>query len=348
MTDRYESAALTQATQAIFTAAGLESDKARAVATYLVAADLMGHTTHGLALAPWYLQAIRDGFVAGDGEAEVISDRGAAICWRGRRLPGAWLTEQAVLLASSRAKTHGTATVVVGDSYHNGALAAYLTLATDQGLLVSVASSSPSGAQVAPFGGTTGVYTPDPVAWGIPTPDGPILIDLSASITTANMCARMTREGRDYDQDWLQDASGVPSRDPTVLGRGGTLLPTGGRDHGQKGYGMALAVEALTQGLAGYGRADAPRGTNAAITVTAYDPEAFGGTEAFLRQTGWLRAACLASAPADPAHPVRLPGQAAMARKTQALAHGLTLYPGIYDGLAAEAATYGVALPAAL
>ena len=36
-----------------------------------------------------------------------------------------------------------------------------------------------------------------------------------------------------------------------MLQDGGTLLPTGGLDHGQKGYGMALHAEALTQGLAG-------------------------------------------------------------------------------------------------
>jgi len=59
------------------------------VARYLVEADLMGHTTHGLALAPWYLQSIADGVMTKAGDPEVVSDRGAAICWRGRRLPGA-------------------------------------------------------------------------------------------------------------------------------------------------------------------------------------------------------------------------------------------------------------------
>lgn len=327
---------------------GLEDDKSRAVATYLVEADLMGHDTHGLALLPWYLDNIRDGIVALSGDPQVISDRGAAICWNGRRLPGAWLTEQAVLTATDRARQFGTATVAIGNSHHNGALAAYLALATDQGMLVSIASSSPSGQQVAPYGGTAGVFTPDPVAWGIPAPDGPILIDISASITTANMCARMVREGRDYHADWLLDDQGQPTRDPQVIGKGGSLLPTGGLDHGQKGYGMALSVEALTQGLAGYGRADAPKGTNAAVTVSVYDPAAFGGTDNFLRQTGWLANACLASPPRDPARPVRLPGQAALARKARALRDGVPLYPGIFEALASVATQRGIAVPAAL
>lgn len=343
----YDAGAMRDFTARLFTAAGLEADKAGAVATYLMEADLMGHTTHGLALAPWYLRGIEDGVMTKAGAPEVVSDRGAAICWRGRRLPGAWLTSQGLKLACERAQTHGTATLVIGDSHHIGALAAYLHIATDQGVLASIASSSPSGAQVAPFGGTQGVFTPDPVAWGIPAPGEPILIDISASITTANMCARMVREGRTYPHDWLMDADGAPTSDPAVLSKGGSLLPTGGLDHGQKGYGMALSVEALTQGLAGYGRADAPAGTNAAVTISVYDPQAFGGVDAFLRQTGWLAEACRASRSRDPARPVRLPGQAALARKAEALASGVRFHPGIVDELAAEARRYQLDFPAA-
>ncbi len=329
----------------LFSAAGLAADKAAAVATYLVEADVMGHTTHGLALAPWYLQGIADGIVTKDGTPEVVSDRGPAICWRGRRLPGAWLTSEGTKLCVERAREFGTATLVIGDSHHIGALAVYLSLATDAGMMVSIASSSPSGAQVAPFGGLTGVFTPDPVAYGIPTPGEPILIDISASITTVNMAQRMIREDRAYDESWLMEADGTPTKDPKSVTRGGTLLPTGGLDHGQKGYGMALSVEALTQGLAGYGRADAPKGTNAAVTISVYDPAAFGGSDAFLNQTGWLVEACRASKPRDKDKPVRLPGEAAQARRRAAMKDGVSLYPGIWQALTQEAEKLGVAPP---
>ncbi len=338
------SKALRDFTHELFVAAGMEAEKADAVATYLLEADLMGHTTHGLALAPWYLQSIRDGVMRTSGSFDIVADKGAAICWRGNRLPGAWLVATGLELACERALTHGTATLVIGDSHHIGALAAYLMRATDQGLMVSIASSSPSGAQVAPFGGTRGVFTPNPVAYGIPTPGDPILIDISASITTLNMAQRMIREGRHYDHDWAMDATGALTRDPAAIVNGGSLLPTGGLDHGQKGYGMALSVEAATQGLAGYGRADAPKGTNAAVTITVHDPAAFGGRDAFLRQTGWLADACLASPALDRGKPVRLPSQAALARRREAIAKGVTLYPGILDALNAEAAR--LSLPA--
>ncbi len=345
---RYGATALQDFALTLFTAAGLTPALAAPIARYLVEADMMGHDTHGLALAPWYLQHIADGTVTLDGTPTVLADKAAAVAWRGNRLPGAWLVVQAMNLAIARAREFGTCTVAVGDSHHIGALAAYLHRATDQGMLVSLATSAPSAAHVAPYGGITPVLTPNPVAHGIPTPDGPILVDISASITTFNMAQRLIREGRSYPSDWVIEADGQPSRDPAALSRGGTLLPTGGLDHGQKGYGMALHVEALTQGLAGLGRVDGLVGTHCAFTVQVWDPEAFGGSAAFLRQTGWLADACHAAKPRPGGPAVRLPGEAALARKRAALTDGVPLYPTIMSALAAPAVALGIALPVPL
>ncbi len=343
---RYAAAALQDFALNLFTAAGLTQTLAAPVARYLVEADLMGHDTHGLALAPWYLSDILDGHLRYDGGPRLLRDKGAALAWDGGHLPGAFLVVQAMDLAIDRARQFGTCTIAVGGAHHIGALAAYLHRATDLGLMASLASSSPNAASVAPFGGVSGVFTPNPVAHGIPTPKGPILIDISASITTNNMSQRLIREGRIYPAPWVLDADGSPSNDPAMLTKGGTLLPTGGLDHGQKGYGMALQVEALTQALSGIGRADLPGGTTCAFTVQVWDPEAFGGTEAFLRQTGWLAEACLATPPRPGGPPVRLPGQAALARKAAALADGVPLYPSILPALSDHAARLGVPLPA--
>jgi LDH2 family malate/lactate/ureidoglycolate dehydrogenase len=341
----YDASALRAFTLDLLTAAGLPPGMAAPMARYLVEADLMGHDTHGMALLPWYLQDIESGLLPRTGTPEILRDRPAAVAWRGHRLAGAWLVVQAMDLAIGRAREFGSCTIAVSDTHHIGALATYLHRATDLGMMASITSSSPSGAMVAPFGGSKGVYTPDPVAYGIPTPDGPILIDISASITTYNMALRLMRERRGYPGDWVLTASGQASRDPKDLTEGGTLLPTGGLDHGQKGYGMALFAEALTQGLGGHGRADQAKGTQCAFTLQVWDPEAFAGTEAFLRQTGWLADACRACPPLDPKRPVRLPGDAALARKAKALERGLALYPSILPLLRDPAAKLGVALP---
>jgi LDH2 family malate/lactate/ureidoglycolate dehydrogenase len=327
--------------------AGLEAGKSQSVARLLVTADAMGHSTHGLAQLADYLADLESGAMAKGGEPTVVSDRGAAIVWDGQRLPGVWLTAKALDLAAERAAIHGLCAVSIRRSHHIGCLAAFLPAATERGLMAIVASSDPSATMVAPFGGRRGVLTPNPIAVGIPTEGDPILIDTSTSITTAGYSARLREGGARFPGLWAIDAEGRATDDPGVLtdAAGGALLPAGGLDHGWKGYGLALMVEALTQGLSAYGRADGEAEWGASVFVQVIDPALFGGAEGFARQTGFLAEACRASPPIDPAAPVRAPGEAALVGLRRANERGVDLHPAILPGLSAAAERYAVAAP---
>lgn len=343
---RFATGALTNFVVALFRAAGLDEDKARVVAEILIEADLMGHSTHGLALAPFYLDAAITGALTCSGEPEVVRDRGACITWKGKRLPGPWLTARAVDLALERVKTYGTVTVAISDSHHIGALAAYLPRATERGCMLLIASSMPSLAGVAPFGGTRPVFTPNPMAAGIPTEGDPILLDFSASITTLNMSKQLAKAGKPFPRPWALDTQGNPSDDPdVVLNQGGTLLPAGGLDHGHKGYSWAILVEALSQGIPGFGRADAPAGTSVSVFLQVIDPDAFGGQPGFKRQMSWLGEACRNNPPRPGIDRVRVPGDRANACKRAALLDGVALSPSIVSGLSAWADRFSMTLP---
>ena len=93
---------LIQYAKSLLAAAGLEPDKARAVAEVLVEGDLMGHNTHGLALLPGYLGELQSGAMEKLGAPVVLADNPAAVTWDGRRLPGPWLVLQAMELAVTR------------------------------------------------------------------------------------------------------------------------------------------------------------------------------------------------------------------------------------------------------
>jgi LDH2 family malate/lactate/ureidoglycolate dehydrogenase len=343
----YDATALIDFASRLFGAAGLNEDKARTVAEVLVEGDLMGHTTHGLALAAPYLRAAESGSMTIEGEPGLVSEHGGALCWDGRRLPGPWLVVRAIETALARVPEHGIAAVAIRESHHIGCLAAYLERATGKGYMILLSCSDPSEGSVAPFGGLRALFTPDPIAIGVPTAGDPLLIDISASITTNGMSARLHKAGSRFPGQWALDAAGVPTDDPSVLFADppGTLLPMGGHEYGHKGYGLALTIEALSQGLSGHGRADGPTGWGAAVYLQLMDPAAFGGAENFIRQTSWIANACRSNPAAPGVEAVRLPGDGAHARKRQALKDGVRLHPGVMDSLAPIAKKHGIALP---
>ena len=346
---RYSTAALTDLAAGLLTAAGLDGDKAGAVAAILVEGDLMGHTTHGLALLAPYLAELESGSMTRDGGPDVVQDVAAAVTWDGRRLPGPWLVLQAMAVATARAKQYGTGTVVIRRSHHIACLAAYLKRATDQGLLMVLTCSDPNSASVAPFGGLDPVFTPNPLSAGIPTPGEPVLVDISTSATTNGLTNRLHKEGARLPAPWVIDGHGQPSDDPAALFREpkGTILPLGGMDSGHKGYGLSLLVEALTGALAGHGRADPREGWGATVFLQILDPDAFSGSGAFTRQTGAVVDQCHAARPAQSGKAVRMPGEKGLANAKEQRDAGVELYPGILASLAPWCSKFGIPMPSA-
>jgi L-lactate dehydrogenase len=329
---------------------GLESDIARDVADVLLDGDLLGHTTHGLALLSPYLDELGHDRMAKTGQPAVRVRRLAAQTWDGNRLPGPWLCLRALETATMMARECGTGTVVIRRSHHIACLAAYLKRATDNGMVAIIESSDPTVKAVVPHGGLTPFITPNPIAAGLPTSGDPILVDVSTSITSMGYAQQQMRAGKRLPGAWLIDAEGNPTSDPGALSDEpkGALLPLGGIDAGHKGFALALLIEALTAGLAGYGRADSPTGWGATVFVQAFDPEAFGGLAEFKRQMDFIADAARRSKPRPGGDPVRLPGERGMQRYREQLDRGVALYPTILPALELWAKKYGVVLPTAL
>jgi L-lactate dehydrogenase len=344
---RRPAAALVAFAAALLERTGVRADIAGDVAAILVDGDLLGHTTHGLALLAPYLEQIESGAMAKAGAPTVVNSRPASAIWDGGRLPGPWLVLRALDTAAAMAATHGTGTVVIRRSHHIACLAAYLLRATERGLVAIVQSSDPITAAVVPHGGTTPIMTPNPIAAGLPTSGDPMLIDISTSITSMGYTKQQRDAGRRLPGPWLIDADGHATDDPNVLFTEpkGALLPLGGLDAGYKGFGLGLLIEGLTAGLAGFGRADPAEGWGATVFVQVLDPEAFAGLAAFKRQMDFLADAAHRSKPRPGVERVRLPGEAGMRRYRDQREHGVALYPTIMPALAPWAEKLGVALP---
>jgi LDH2 family malate/lactate/ureidoglycolate dehydrogenase len=347
MIARYSARDLIGFATSLLTAAGLDSAKATTVAEILTEGDLLGHTTHGLALLAPYLGDLEKGAMEKSGEPQVLADLPAAVTWDGRRLPGPWLVVRALELATARARQLGTCTVVIRRSHHIACLAAYLKRVTDQGLMVLLSCSDPTVATVAPHGGRSGVMTPNPLAAGWPTTTDPVMVDVSMSITTNARLKRLHAEKRQAPGEWFVTADGQATADPSALftNPAGALLPIGGVDHGHKGYALGLLVEALTGGLAGHGRADPAEGWTATVFIQVLDPALFGGLKNFVRATTHLAETCRAAEPRPGFECVRLPGEAGLRRRATQLADGVQLDPPILPALVPWAERFSVRVP---
>jgi len=344
---RVPAAALTQLASALLAGAGLTARHAACYAEKIVAADLLGHGSHGLRLLPRSLDELERGDLGREGDPEIVADHGACILFDGRMLPGPVVVVHAVERALARMATHGTVLVSIRRAGHVAALCTYLEMATARGLMMLIASSNPWARLVAPFGGVRPVYSPNPIAFGFPTPNDPVLMDFSASTIAANAVQEYRARGESLPGRYLLDAEGRPTDDPRALAgeRPGSILPLGGVDAGHKGFGLGLMVEALTAGLSGYGRSSVPPITNNTVFVMILDPQAFAGRDALLGETGGLVQACRAAAGAGRA--VRLPGERALAHRRRALVEGIEVAEPLRVELLRRASALGVTPPAA-
>jgi LDH2 family malate/lactate/ureidoglycolate dehydrogenase len=322
-------------------ASGLENEKAQTTARVLVEGDLLGHNTHGTALLPPYCDALRANTMTHAGHYRVLNGRAAVELWDGQRLPGPWLVEQAIARAKEMAVTCGAGTVVIRHSHHIACLAAYLEAPARAGFVTQILSSDAAVAAVAPHGGRTPVMTPNPLAISWPTEREPVIVDVSMSVTAMGLTKRMFEAKQPMPEGWAIDAEGTPTTDAGAIWNApkGALLPLGGDIAGHKGYALGLMVEALTGGLAGYGRADFDKEWGATVQIQVWDPAAFGGLAAFSRETDFMRAACKASLPRPGVDSVRLPGERGLALKNRQLKEGLLLHESITPRLRSLATT---------
>ena len=345
---RYSFKSLLTFGEELLSTAGVSKDQASVIAHILIEADMMGHVTHGLNLLSSYLQDLETGSLRKEGNETVICDHGASVVWDGNRLSGIYLTWKALEEASKRVQNIPAVTFCIRNSHHIGCLAAYMPRMVEQELFCLLASSDPSGKMVAPYGGKEAVYTPNPIAAGIPAGrGGPIIIDISTSVTAAGVVNRHKARGKKLPAPWLLDKEGKPSDDPAIFGGNGsgTILPLGGLDAGYKGYALGLLVEALTSGLAGWGRTSGPTQWGANVFIQVWNPDFFSGKKAFQKEMGWLAEQCRNTSPRSGFDRVRVPGDRALELRSQMLQEGVVLDEGILPTLKPWAEKWNISLP---
>ena len=86
----------------VLQATGVPAADARLLADSLVAAELWGHSSHGMLRLPWYVERLRQGAMQPVTHATMAVDHGAVVVLDGHDGIGQVLTQQAVALTYSQ------------------------------------------------------------------------------------------------------------------------------------------------------------------------------------------------------------------------------------------------------
>jgi len=295
---------LEQKVAALFKAVGSSDQEATQVASNLVLANLSGHDSHGVGMAPRYVDAVLEKNLMPNAHVKTLVDTGSMLGLDGQRGYGQNVGVQAMEMAFKRVKEHGSCIMSLSNAHHLGRIGHFAEMAVSHNWVSIHFVSVNSRPIVAPHGGSDGRFGTNPCCIGIPLGMGaetrePFVLDFATSMVAQGKMRVAHNEGRLVAPGTLIDEHGHPTNDPGVVvvpqsnGQMGALLPFG--QH--KGFGIAVACELLGGALSGGGtwhrQADGKRAVFNSMLTIVIDPARLGSQSSFAEESlafvDWLK-----------------------------------------------------------
>lgn len=151
---------------------------------------------------------------------------------------GYLVAERATDLAIAKAETSGIAIIGASNTWYTGMLSYYAERITGHDLVTMIASNA--SPWVAPEGGAEGRYGTNPICFGFPSTDEPVIWDIGTSAIIHAQVVEALRLGRSLPGGLAVDASGELTTDPAAA-LSGAFMPWGGH----RGSGLGLVVQML-------------------------------------------------------------------------------------------------------
>jgi len=156
-------------------------------------------------------------------------------------------------LAIEKAEEHGIGAVATFNCCHIGRMADYVLMAPPHDMMGVCAVIS--GAGIAPYGGIERIFNQSPIGIAIPAgEESPFMLDISSSVCAGGKIMHALAKGERMPEGYIIDKEGNPTTDPQDFIDGGAGLPFGG-PVAYKGYGLAMAMDAIAGILSGRGSA---------------------------------------------------------------------------------------------
>ncbi len=243
---------LYQFTHAIFTGIGCNNNDATTAAEALLAADLRGIDSHGIARLTGYVRLWEAKRINPLPQIKIVHETPSTATVDGDAGLGLVVAPFAMQVAIEKAKVAGTGWVSVRNSNHFG-IAGYHAMMALPHDMIGIAMTNAS-ALVAPTFSIERMLGTNPIAVAIPADKQPPFVADFATTTAANgKLELLQRKDAPAPLGWVQDKQGNPSTNANELKHGGTLLPLGSdREHGShKGYALGSIVDIFSAVLSG-------------------------------------------------------------------------------------------------
>ena len=339
---------LTRFGTAVLQATGVPAADAHLLADSLVAAELWGHSSHGMLRLPWYVQRLRSGAMRAGTHGRLVVDNGAIAVLDGEDGIGQVLTDRAVKLGVERARQSGISAVAVRQSNHFGTAAYFTREAAKAGCVTFLATNASPA--MAPWGGRAKAIGTNP--WSIAAPAGKYgvaVMDIANTAVARGKIYLAAERGQDIPPGWAADEAGVPTTDAQQAIHG-LILPMAGH----KGYVISFMMDVLAgvltgsgfgAGIAGPYQPDRKSGCGHLLLTIAI--ESMMARAEFEQRMEALITEVKAVPTAAGIDEIFFPGELEDRHTAQRRAHGITLADQTWQSLATLGAETGTAMPAA-
>ena len=236
----------------IFKAIGCNDSDATTATKALLAADIRGIDSHGVARLSGYVRLWEAKRINATPQIKVVHETPSTAVVDGDSGLGLVVAPYAMQVAIGKAKNAGTGWVSVRNTNHFG-IAGYHAMMALEHDMIGMAMTNAS-ALVAPTFSIERMLGTNPIAVAIPANKQPSFVADFATTTAANgKLEILQRKNADTPIGWVQDKDGNASVNANELKHGGALLPLGSdREHGShKGYALGSIVDIFSAVLSG-------------------------------------------------------------------------------------------------
>jgi L-2-hydroxycarboxylate dehydrogenase (NAD+) len=344
--DRVPVAAIRGLIEDALAVAGLPRADASVCGKLMGEADLTGADAHGVFRLPQYVRRLKAGGFNARPNITVTRSAPATALVDGDNAMGHLVMSRAAETATALARETGVSWVGVRRSNHAGPAGLYAEMPAAQGMIGMYAAVANAN-HMAVWGGADPLLGTNPLAFGIPSGAGPMVLDMATTVVSYGTVKNHAMQGRPMQPGWMVNtATGEEITDARRAAEG-LLLPIGG----YKGSGLAIMLGLIAGPLnrAAFGRdvidfnADDASETNTGHFIVALDVARFLPLEDYKAEVARHVRELKESQRLPGVDEIRMPGERRRACREARLRDGVPLAPPLLAQLDAMAAQLQIA-----